>query len=192
MIDETIELEMMSALEVMDQRLTTIRAGRANPALVNGLMVEYYGTPTPVQSLANITVPEAKTLMIKPFDKGCLKDIVKAMNINLEKEDAKLIKSFSYSINETYEPIIAGKGFTKGITNSTLPSFISKDKETAKEYCDENNIECNFTYIDENSQYYKEDIAEDLITYQSINAGTLVRNISSIEFYIKGASALLD
>lgn len=80
MIDETIELEMMSALDVMDQRLTTIRAGRANPALVNGLMVEYYGTPTPVQSLANITVPEAKTLMIKPFDKGCLKDIVKAIN----------------------------------------------------------------------------------------------------------------
>lgn len=80
MINETIELEMMSALDVMDQRLTTIRAGRANPAMLNGLMVEYYGTPTPVQSLANITVPEAKTLMIKPFDKGCLKDIVKAIN----------------------------------------------------------------------------------------------------------------
>lgn len=80
MINETIELEMMSALDVMDQRLTTIRAGRANPAMLNGLMVEYYGTSTPVQSLANITVPEAKTLMIKPFDKGCLKDIVKAIN----------------------------------------------------------------------------------------------------------------
>lgn len=80
MINETIELEMMSALDVMDQRLTTIRAGRANSAMLNGLMVEYYGTPTPVQSLANITVPEAKTLMIKPFDKGCLKDIVKAIN----------------------------------------------------------------------------------------------------------------
>lgn len=80
MINETIELEMMSALDVMDQRLTTIRAGRANPAMLNGLMVEYYGTPTPVQSLANITVPEAKTLMIKPFDKGCLKDIVKSIN----------------------------------------------------------------------------------------------------------------
>lgn len=80
MINETIELEMMSALDVMDQRLTTIRAGRANLAMLNGLMVEYYGTPTPVQSLANITVPEAKTLMIKPFDKGCLKDIVKAIN----------------------------------------------------------------------------------------------------------------
>ena len=79
MIDESIELSMMQALEVMDNRLSSIRAGRANPAILNGIMVEYYGTPTPIQSLANITVPEAKTLMIKPFDKGCLKDVVKAI-----------------------------------------------------------------------------------------------------------------
>lgn len=79
MIDSDIELKMMHALETMGTRLSSIRAGRANPALVNGINVEYYGTPTPIQSLANITVPEAKTLMIKPFDKGCLKDIVKAI-----------------------------------------------------------------------------------------------------------------
>ncbi len=79
MIDSDIEFKMMSALEVMDNRLKTIRAGRANSAMVNGINVEYYGTPTPIQSLANITVPEAKTLMIKPFDKSCLKDIVKAI-----------------------------------------------------------------------------------------------------------------
>ncbi len=80
MINDEIELDMMHALEVMDSRLNTIRAGRANPAILNGISVEYYGTPTPIQSLANITVPEAKTLMIKPFDKSCLKDIVKAIN----------------------------------------------------------------------------------------------------------------
>ena len=79
MIDSDIEFKMMSALEVMDNRLKTIRAGRANSAMVNGINVEYYGTPTPIQSLANLTVPEAKTLMIKPFDKSCLKDIVKAI-----------------------------------------------------------------------------------------------------------------
>ncbi len=79
MIDTEVEFNMMSALETMDSRLSSIRAGRANPAMVNGIMVEYYGTPTPIQSLANITVPEAKTLMIKPFDRGCLKDIVKAI-----------------------------------------------------------------------------------------------------------------
>ena len=80
MINDEIELDMMHALEVMDSRLNTIRAGRANPAILNGINVDYYGTPTPIQSLANITVPEAKTLMIKPFDKSCLKDIVKAIN----------------------------------------------------------------------------------------------------------------
>lgn len=79
MIDTDVEFKMMHALETMDSRLTTIRAGRANPALVHGINIEYYGTPTPLQSLANITVPEARTLMIKPFDRGCLKDIVKAI-----------------------------------------------------------------------------------------------------------------
>jgi len=79
MIDDEVELGMMHALETMDSRLTSIRAGRANPAMVNGIVVDYYGSPTPIQSLANITVPEARTLMIKPFDKSCLKNIVKAI-----------------------------------------------------------------------------------------------------------------
>ena len=79
MIDTEVELNMMAALETMDSRLSSIRAGRANPAMVNGIMVDYYGTPTPIQSLANMTVPEARTLMIKPFDRGCIKDIVKAI-----------------------------------------------------------------------------------------------------------------
>ncbi len=79
MIDTEVEFKMMSALEVMENRFTTIRAGRANSSMVNGINVDYYGTPTPIQSLANITVPEAKTLMIKPFDRSCLKDIVKAI-----------------------------------------------------------------------------------------------------------------
>ena len=76
---DEIEMEMMAALEVMESRLTSIRAGRANPAMVNGIMVDYYGAPTPLLSLANLTVPEARTLMIKPFDKSCVKDIVKAI-----------------------------------------------------------------------------------------------------------------
>ena len=79
MINKEIEFNMMHALETMESRLTSIRAGRANAAMLNGIMVEYYGNLTPIQSLANITVPEAKTLMIKPFDKSCVKDIVKAI-----------------------------------------------------------------------------------------------------------------
>ena len=74
------ESKMIKAVETMDSRLLNIRAGRANPAMLNGIMAEYYGTPTPIQSLANITVPEARQLFIKPFDKSALKEIERAIN----------------------------------------------------------------------------------------------------------------
>lgn len=75
-----VELKMMKAIDTMDSRLLNIRAGRANPAMLNGIQAEYYGTPTPIQSLANITVPEARQLFIKPFDKSALKEIERAIN----------------------------------------------------------------------------------------------------------------
>ena len=74
------EKKMMATIENLKNRLTTIRAGRANPALLNGIMVYYYGSPTPIQSIANITVPEARQLFIKPFDRSSLKDIERAIN----------------------------------------------------------------------------------------------------------------
>ncbi len=74
------ELKMMQTIENLQARLTNIRAGRANPAMLNGIMVSYYGTPTPIQSLANVTVPEARKLFVKPFDRGTLKDIERAIN----------------------------------------------------------------------------------------------------------------
>lgn len=74
------ENKMKKALESVQFKLTTIRAGRANPALLNGIMVDYYGVPTAIQSLANVTVPEARQLLIKPFDRSCIKDIEKAIN----------------------------------------------------------------------------------------------------------------
>ncbi len=78
-IEET-ELEMIESMEVLDKRLITIRAGRANPAMVANIKVDYYGNPTPIKELANITVPEARELFIKPFDKSCLKDMERAIN----------------------------------------------------------------------------------------------------------------
>ena len=75
-----IENKMIKNVETMDSRLLNIRAGRANPAMLNGISAEYYGTPTPIQSLCNITVPEARQLFIKPFDKTCLKDVERAIN----------------------------------------------------------------------------------------------------------------
>ena len=74
------ELKMKKTIESMELKLLNIRAGRANPAMLTGINAVYYGTPTPIQSLANITVPEARQLMIKPFDRGALKEIEKAIN----------------------------------------------------------------------------------------------------------------
>lgn len=74
------EEKMAKVISALENKLINIRAGRANPAMLNGIMVPYYGTPTPIQSLANITVPEARQLMIKPFDRGVLKDIERSIN----------------------------------------------------------------------------------------------------------------
>lgn len=80
MIDENeIKNKMNKVIETLESRYTTIRAGRANPNILNGIMVEYYGTPTPIQSLATISIPEARVLSIKPFDKSSLKNIEKAI-----------------------------------------------------------------------------------------------------------------
>ncbi len=75
-----LEERMNKAIETLEAKFINIRAGRANPAMLNGIMVEYYGNPTPIQSVANITVPEAKELLIKPYDKSSLKDIERAIN----------------------------------------------------------------------------------------------------------------
>ena len=67
------------AIENFDKRLKTVRAGRANPSSLDGIMVEYYGSMTPLKQLATISVPEARQLLIKPFDKSCLSAIEKAI-----------------------------------------------------------------------------------------------------------------
>lgn len=74
------EKKMMASIESLKTKLITIRAGRANPAMLNGIMVSCYGATSPIQSVANITVPEARKIFIKPFDKSLLKEIEKSIN----------------------------------------------------------------------------------------------------------------
>ena len=71
------ELHMQSTIENLEKRLLNIRAGRANPSILDHVMVSYYGVDTPLKSLATISIPEARQLMIKPFDKSCLSAIEK-------------------------------------------------------------------------------------------------------------------
>ncbi|HRC42092.1 ribosome recycling factor [Nostocoides sp.] len=82
MIDETLfeaEEKMDKAVEVVKEDFAGIRTGRANPAMFYKVMVLYYGAPTPLQQLASFQTPEARTLLINPFDKGSLRDIEKAL-----------------------------------------------------------------------------------------------------------------
>ena len=73
------ETRMRSAIQVLHDDLAAIRTGRASPSLIEKLSVEYYGTPTPLMQLASISVPEPRTLTIKPFDGTTLKAIEKAI-----------------------------------------------------------------------------------------------------------------
>ena len=73
------EEKMNSTIKSIENKFTTVRAGRANPAMLDGINVEYYGVETPIKQLANISIPEARQLMIKPFDKSILGGIEKAI-----------------------------------------------------------------------------------------------------------------
>ena len=66
-------------IENLEKRFATVRAGRANPSSLDGVMVEYYGVMTPLKQLATVSVPEARQLLIKPFDKGALAGIEKGI-----------------------------------------------------------------------------------------------------------------
>jgi ribosome recycling factor len=73
------ENRMHGAIQSLTDDLATIRTGRASPALVEKLPIEYYGNPTPLMQLATISVPEPRSLMIKPFDQSTLKEIERAI-----------------------------------------------------------------------------------------------------------------
>ncbi|MBC7075074.1 MAG: ribosome recycling factor [Syntrophomonadaceae bacterium] len=74
-----VEEKMKKTIDYFMKELATLRAGRANPAMVDRLMVNYYGEPTPLNQLANITVPEARLIVIQPWDKNSISDIEKAI-----------------------------------------------------------------------------------------------------------------
>ena len=74
-----VETGCENAVLNLAERFKTVRTGRANPSSLDKVMVNYYGVPTPLRQLANITVPEARQLLIKPFDKSCLSGIEKGI-----------------------------------------------------------------------------------------------------------------
>lgn len=79
MILMEFEEKLDKAMQHLADQFRTIRTGRASPALVDSIRVDYYGTPTPLQQMANISVPEARQILVKPFDASVIKEIEKAL-----------------------------------------------------------------------------------------------------------------
>ena len=99
-----IEEKMDKTISVLQENLAEIRAGRANPAILNKIKVDYYGTPTPINQVAGISVPEARLIVIQPWDTNLLKEIEKEIlkaeiGIN-PNNDGKVIRLVFPELNE--------------------------------------------------------------------------------------------
>ncbi len=79
---EVYKEKMEKTLSVLKQDLNTVRAGRANPALLDQIVIDYYGTPTPLKNMANIQIPDPRSILIAPFDPSTLKTIEKAIQVS--------------------------------------------------------------------------------------------------------------
>lgn len=118
--ENEVKIKMEKAIENLESRFTTVRAGRANPNILSGIMVEYYGAPTPINAIATVSVPEARQLMIKPFDKNSLKDIEKAI----------------YSANLGMAPTNNGEVIiltVPELTEETRKNYVKQVKDMAEE-----------------------------------------------------------
>lgn len=80
-VQKNLEEKIEKTEAVLKEELNAVRAGRANPALLDKITVDYYGTNTPLKSLANVSAPDPKTIVVAPFDPACIPDVEKAINI---------------------------------------------------------------------------------------------------------------
>ena len=99
-----IEERMDKSISVFEENLSEIRAGRANPAILNKITVDYYGVPTPINQVAGISVPEARMIVIQPWDASVLKEIERAIlasDIGINpNNDGKVIRLVFPELNE--------------------------------------------------------------------------------------------
>ena len=98
------EEKMTKTINVYEENLAEIRAGRANPAILNKITIDYYGTPTPINQVAGVSVPEARMIVIQPWDASVLKEIEKEIlksDIGINpNNDGKVIRLVFPELNE--------------------------------------------------------------------------------------------
>lgn len=157
------EMNMETAIENMEKRFTNIRAGRANPAMLDGVMVNYYGTDTSLKTLATISVPEARQLCIKPFDKSSISAIEKAIYES----------NIGITPNNNGEMIILN---IPALTEETRRNYVKQ----AKEYAEDCKIVLRNIRQDANNDIKKLEISEDDIKSGQDNVQELINKYNKI------------
>ena len=104
MDNKELEERMNKTISILEENLAEVRAGRANPAILNKIKIDYYGVPTPINQVAGISVPEARMIMIQPWDASILKEIEKEIlksDIGINpNNDGKVIRLVFPELNE--------------------------------------------------------------------------------------------
>jgi len=140
--------KMNMVIASFEEELTTIRAGRANPNMLNGITIDYYGTQTPLSQVGNISIPEARIILIQPWDVSVLKDIeksIQASNLGINpSNDGKVIRLVIPELTEDRRQSLskdvkkmgeACKVSVRNIRRDAMDNFkkIEKDKEITED-----------------------------------------------------------
>ena len=141
--------EMKKAYEFLVADLATVRAGRANPHVLDKLKVDYYGTPTPIQQVGNVTVPEPRMIQIAPWEKSLLKEIEKAIQMSdigiNPTNDGNVIRLIFPELNEERRKELVKDVKKKGEEGKVAIRNVRRDgndafKKLAKEEVSEDEI----------------------------------------------------
>lgn len=133
----------------------------------------------------NVYVPsQGRNTSAQGYYKDSLLDIQKSFNVILGKEKKELIKTFNFSVNETYEKSAPGKGKRTGASGELLPNFVGKTVSEAESYGSSHNIKINVRYVDSDSEFYNSDVAVGLIGNQSVHKDVLLSSVSEITIYV--------
>ena len=133
----------------------------------------------------NVYVPsQGRNTSAQGYYKDSLLDIQKSFNVILGKEKKELIKTFNFSVNETYVKSAPGKGKRTGASGELLPSFVGKTVSEVESFGNSHNIKINVRYVDSGSEYYNSDVAVGLVGNQSVHKDVLLSSVSEITIYV--------
>ena len=144
---------------------------------INKAYLETYSLPVYVPSMGYTTSAQG-------YYVDSLEDIRHALKVTLGLEDEEVIKTFSFSVNESYEITSPGSGLRQEKSSSTLPNFIGSTVSVAEEFCNEHGIDFHIEYVDPDSEHYNLNVAVGLIGDQSEFIGVLLSTVDELTVYV--------